>query len=95
MGLGDRGHGEVADHSWSEDEAMGGASELEVSELVALGDMVPRLDTRVDETGTDLGHTDRYETDQSNGGIVGPDEEDRPGGHVGKVARGVGRLYRV
>ncbi len=54
VGLGDRCHGEVADHSWSKDEAVGGASELEVPELVALGDMASGFDARVDETGADL-----------------------------------------
>ena len=53
-GLGDRGHREVADHSWSEDEAVGGASELEVPELLALDDMTSGLDARVDDTGADL-----------------------------------------
>src|SRR5674476_948823 len=54
VGLGDRGHREVADHSWSEDEAVGGASELEVPELLALDDMTSGLDARVDDTGADL-----------------------------------------
>jgi hypothetical protein len=30
VGLGDCGHREFADHSWSKNEAMGGAAELEV-----------------------------------------------------------------
>ena len=54
VGLGNRGHREVADHCWSEDEAVGGASELEVPELLALDDMTSGLDARVDDTGADL-----------------------------------------
>jgi hypothetical protein len=45
---------EVIDHSWSEDETMGGTSELEVPEFLTFGDMVSRFDARTYETRTDL-----------------------------------------
>jgi hypothetical protein len=43
----------AADHPSSEDEAVGGAPELEVTEFLAVDDMVSGFDARVDETGAD------------------------------------------
>src|SRR5438045_3487333 len=46
--LGDGLQAEVGDRPWAEDEAVGGAAELEVTELLAFADVVARPDVRSD-----------------------------------------------
>ena len=76
MRLRDRRQGEVADRAGPEDEAVGRAAELEVTEFLAFGDVVAGLDFRVDYAGRHLAHTDRHEGRQADDGIVCFNQED-------------------
>src|ERR1019366_8294361 len=94
-GLWYRADGEVLDHPWPEYQAMGGAAVLEVSELLPLGHVRAGPDVRVDDAGRDLRHPDRHEAHQTDSGVIGLDEEERPRGDLRDVALGVVGAGRI
>jgi hypothetical protein len=71
------------------------AAILEVAELLTLSDVVAGRHLRVDHARGHVRHADRDEGHQADDGVVGLDEDDRPGRDVGEVGLRVGGLDRV
>ena len=84
--LGERARAEGGDDSGLEHEAVRGSAELGVSEVGALGHVMPGRDLRVDEARGDLDHADGDDGHQTHGRVDRFDKDDRAGGDVGDVA---------
>jgi hypothetical protein len=80
--LGNRCEGEVRDCARPEDEAVSRAAVLEVTEFLTLPDVVAGRHLRVDQARGNLRHADRHERHQADHGVIGLDEDDRPGRDV-------------
>lgn len=85
--------GEVKLDTWTEDQAVSRATEVEHTDLVTLLDLVAGLHS--DVAGGDLGHTDTDESHEADVWVVGLDEDDTAGGGGSQVALTAGRTRHV
>ena len=76
---------ELADRSRSEDQAVCAATELEVAQFFALGQVVAGRNVGCEQAGRDLEHSYRDERHQPDDGVVGIDDDDGLGGDVREV----------
>lgn len=91
---GDGGEGEVRHDAGTKDQAVRRASEPEMAELLALGDLPTGQEVGTDHARGHDRHADARERHQADGGVAGLDKDDRPGGDMCEVGLRALRLDR-
>jgi len=86
---------ELADGARAEDQAVRAATEPEVAEFLALGQVVAGCDVGGEQAGRDLRHPDGNERQQPNDRVVGVDDDNGSGGDVREVGLRGRLLLRV
>jgi len=86
---------ELADGARAEDQAVRAATEPEVAEFLALGQVVAGCDVGGEQAGRDLRHPDGNERQQPKDRVVGVDDDNGSGGDVREVGLRGRLLLRV